>query len=188
MLKIMSFTCEGSWTLGGSPPFFPQVMWCPSHPEINEDIAHPKQTNRHSTYKGMLKVQDGKYMYPIWKRGNHLPPLFGWKTLKKLPFKIISSYLYPFLCVEQAFSTFACWWTALFLRWIPTPPTLDPSTNLSYSEKSVDYRSDNLKHNWVIKLILEDAIAFFTTFYYHPVLKTHKIAENFNGNHCWSGR
>ena len=25
-----------------SPPFFPQVMWCPSHPEINEEIAKPR--------------------------------------------------------------------------------------------------------------------------------------------------
>ena len=109
-----------------SPPFFPQVMLM-SIPSGNQRRNFTPETNRPSTYKGMLKMLAGKSHVPNMKRGNHLPALFGWKTLQKAafqdPFKILSSYLYPFLCVEQAFSTFTCWCFYVGsqhpTRWIP---------------------------------------------------------------------
>lgn len=62
MLKIMSFTCEGKViTLGASPPLPFSLRWCgwPWPIRFNQwrNRTTPKQTNRHSTYKGMLKMQ-----------------------------------------------------------------------------------------------------------------------------------
>lgn len=110
-------------------------------------------------------------MYQIWQGETTCPHFLDEKPCKKLPFKILSSYLiylYPFLCVEQAFSTFTCW---CFYVGSQHPPRWIPQLNQPIRKKSEDYRSDNSKHNWVIKLILEDVMAFL---FYLPILKEIK--------------
>lgn len=103
-----------------------------------------------------------------YEKGKPPAPTFWMKNLAKSclsrSFQAICIHL---LCVEQTFSTFLL--AGVF--------TLDPNTphvgSLNWTSlfgKSVDYRSDDLKHNWVIKLILEDAIAFFN--YHHPRSKS----------------
>ena len=89
MLKIMSFTCEGKViTLGASPPLPFSLRWCgwPWPIRFNQwrNRTTPKQTNRHSTYKGMQKkCNNGKSHVPNMKKGKPPAPTFWMKNLAK---------------------------------------------------------------------------------------------------------